>query len=341
MLKEGKVVVLGGGSFGTALANMMAVNRHSVCLWMRNADRAEQTDYCRVNSDYLPNYELSPHLGITADLEQALEAATTVFFAVPSSAIGALAKSIADQVIPGTAIVSTAKGICGEDFDTPSELLRRQIPNARVAVISGPNLAREIANQQITGTVVASGDPELCKLVQNMLASKQFRVYANHDQRGVELAGALKNIYAIIAGIASAMKAGHNTKGVFLTRSLAEMCRFGTRLGAKASTFLGLSGVGDLFVTCTSPLSRNFQVGFGIGMGKSLATALREVGQVVEGINTTKLVKNKADQMGIYMPLASALHATLFEGQSVEVSLQNMMRAEQNYDVDFMESLND
>ncbi|MBV33655.1 MAG: glycerol-3-phosphate dehydrogenase [Porticoccaceae bacterium] len=341
MFKEGKVVVLGGGSFGTAIANIVALNQFNVALWMRSVERADRTAQERVNADYLPHHKLAPHLVVTSDLALALRGATTIFFAVPSSAIGDLAQRIADKVVTGSAIVSTAKGICGDNFDMPSELLSQQIPHARVAVISGPNLAKEIASQQITGTVVASEDPMLCKLVQNMLGSKYFRVYANHDQRGVELAGALKNIYAIIAGVASAMEAGQNTKSVFLTRSLAEMCRFGTHLGANASTFLGLSGVGDLFVTCTSPLSRNFQVGYGIGMGKSLAKTLGEVGQVVEGINTTKLVKNKADQLGIYMPLASALYATLFQDQSIEVSLQNMMRAEQNYDVDFMENLND
>ncbi|MAH73309.1 MAG: glycerol-3-phosphate dehydrogenase [Cellvibrionales bacterium TMED49] len=341
MLKEGKVVVLGGGSFGTAIANIVALNQFTVSLWMRSAERSDCTAQTRVNADYLPGYELAPHLVVTSDLAQALRGATTIFFAVPSSAVSALAQRVSGEITPGSAIISTAKGICGENFDMPSELLRQQVPQARVAVMSGPNLAKEIASHQITGTVVASEDRELCKLVQNMLASSHFRVYANHDQRGVELAGALKNIYAIIAGVASAMEAGQNTKSIFLTRSLAEMCRFGTHLGANASTFFGLSGVGDLFVTCTSPLSRNFQVGFGIGMGKSLAKTLGQVGQVVEGINTTKLVKNKADQMGIYMPLASALYATLFENQSIEVSLQNMMKAEQNYDVDFMESLND
>jgi glycerol-3-phosphate dehydrogenase (NAD(P)+) len=210
-----------------------------------------------------------------------------------------------------------------------------------VGVISGPNLAKEIAKFEITATVIASENTELCERIQQLLGSRYFRVYANHDRYGVELAGALKNIYAIVAGIAEAMNAGQNTKAVVLTRSLAEMSRFAVKLGANPLTFLGLSGVGDLYVTCTSPLSRNFRVGLALGQGKSLEQAVSEVGQVAEGVNTTKLVKEKADDLGIYMPLASALYATLFEQRSITESLQSMMLAEQNTDVEFMVKAND
>ena len=186
-----------------------------------------------------------------------------------------------------------------------------------------------------------SDDDSLCTQVQALLGSKYFRVYANHDRYGVELAGALKNIYAIVSGIAEAMEAGQNTKSVVLTRSLAEMSRFAVKLGANPLTFLGLSGVGDLYVTCTSPLSRNFRIGVALGQGKRLDQAIAEVGQVAEGVNTTKLVKEKADALGIYMPLASALYATLFEQRPIMESLQTMMLAEQNTDVEFMVKTND
>ena len=168
------------------------------------------------------------------------------------------------------------------------------------------------------------------------MASNYFRIYANHDRYGVELAGALKNIYAIVSGIAEAMKVGQNTKSVVLTRSLAEMSRFASQLGADPLTFLGLSGVGDLYVTCSSPLSRNFRVGLALGEGKSLEQAIADVGQVAEGVNTTKLVKERADKLGIYMPLASALYAIMFEQRPIVESLQAMMVAEQNTDVEFM-----
>lgn len=223
----------------------------------------------------------------------------------------------------------------------PSQILEAAMPDVRIGVMSGPNLAKEIADYEITATVVASEDPTVCATIQGMLASNYFRVYANHDRFGVELAGALKNIYAIVAGIAEALKAGQNTKSVVLTRSLAEMRRFGTQLGADPMTFLGLSGVGDLYVTCTSPLSRNYQVGLALGGGKSLAQSIADVGQIAEGVNTTRLVKEKADAMGIYMPLASALYATLFEKQSIQGALRSMMLAEQNSDVDFMVTPNE
>ena len=223
----------------------------------------------------------------------------------------------------------------------PSEILEQEIPHCSVGVISGPNLAREIAQFEITATVIASENAELCERIQTLLGSQYFRVYANHDRYGVELAGALKNIYAIVAGIAEAMDVGQNTKAVVLTRSLAEMSRFAVHLGANPLTFLGLSGVGDLYVTCTSPLSRNFRVGLALGQGKTLDQAVSQVGQVAEGVNTTKLVKEKADDLGIYMPLASALYATLFEQRSILESLQSMMLAEQNTDVEFMVKAND
>jgi glycerol-3-phosphate dehydrogenase (NAD(P)+) len=204
-----------------------------------------------------------------------------------------------------------------------------------VGLISGPNLAREIAERQITATVVAHSDDAFCKHVQKLLVSPYFRVYTNHDQFGVELAGALKNIYAIISGITHAMGVGQNTKSVVLTRSLAEMSRLAVELGANPLTFLGLSGIGDLYVTCNSPLSRNFRVGVALGQGKTLSQAIEEIGQVAEGVNTTRLVKQKADELGVYMPLVSGLYATLFEQNSIQDSLNTMMLSEQNMDVDF------
>ena len=217
----------------------------------------------------------------------------------------------------------------------PSQILEEQLPQCEIGVISGPNLAAEIAQYQITATVVASENTDLCDTVQGLLVSKYFRVYANQDRYGVELAGALKNIYAIVAGIAESLNAGQNTKSVVLTRSLAEMSRFAAKLGANPLTFLGLSGVGDLYVTCTSSLSRNFRVGLALGQGKTLQQAVASVEQIAEGVNTTKLVKQKADELAIYMPLASALYATMFEGRSIVESLQMMMLAEQNTDVEF------
>ena len=264
-----------------------------------------------------------------------------VFFAVPSSSFRQLARKAKPLLSADTLLISTAKGIEADSFMLPSQILEQEIPQCEVGVISGPNLAAEIAQFQITATVIASESDALCARVQELLASNYFRVYANHDRYGVELGGALKNIYAIVSGIAESMNAGQNTKSVVLTRSLAEMSRFAAKLGANPLTFLGLSGVGDLYVTCTSPLSRNFRIGTALGRGETLEQAIASVGQIAEGVNTTKLVKQKSEELGIYMPLASGLYSTMFEGLSIVESLKTMMLAEQNTDVEFTVKAND
>ena len=336
-----KIAVLGGGSFGTAIANMIAENGYSATLWMRSEQNLQQILRTGENANYLPGYKLNKSLCMTTDITEALLNTDVVFFAVPSSSFRSLARTVRDLLSENTLLISTAKGIEAESFMLPSQILEQEISQCQVGVISGPNLAAEIAQFQITATVIASESDTLCSRVQELLASKYFRVYANHDRYGVELAGALKNIYAIVAGIAESMNAGQNTKSVVLTRSLAEMSRFAAQLGANPLTFLGLSGVGDLYVTCTSPLSRNFRIGLALGGGESLEQAVASVGQIAEGVNTTKLVKEKADELDIYMPLASALYATMFEGCSIVESLKAMMLSEQNTDVEFTVKAND
>lgn len=330
-----KITVLGGGSFGTAIANMIASNHHQVTLWMRDSDNAQHCRQARENPQYLPGYKLDDSLLITSDMVKALAGADMVFFSVPSKAFRSVVVQAASHIRPGTIAISTAKGIEEGSFKLMSEILAEELSHPRIGVISGPNLAREIAQKQITATVVASDDPDLCSAVQHVLATKYFRVYANSDRYGVELAGALKNIFAIIAGVASAMRVGQNTMSVLITRSLAEMTRFAAKLGADPMTFLGLSGVGDLLVTCSSPLSRNFRIGLAIGEGLSLQDAVAQIGQVAEGVKTTRLVKEKADELGIYMPLTTALYDTLYKGKSVKEVLNNMMLSGQNDDVEF------
>ena len=336
-----KVAVLGGGSFGSVIANNVAQNGHQVSLWVRDENLVAEINASRENSVYLPGYTLDDNVFADANLSRSVENCDCVIFAVPSSAFRKTAQSIAGYLVKDTSIISTAKGIEGETFLLPSQVLQQELPHCEIGVISGPNIAKEIADGQITATVVASKNKKFCSQVQDLLVSPNFRVYTNYDKFGVELAGALKNIYAIVAGITDALGVGQNTKSVMLTRSLAEMNRFASELGANPMTFLGLSGIGDLFVTCTSPLSRNFRIGSALGNGKSLDEAIKEVGQVAEGINTSRLVKLKADELGIYMPLASALYATLFEHRPIRESLNEMMLSEQSMDVDFMVNIND
>ncbi len=334
-MKTSKITVLGGGSFGTAIANMIASNGHPVTLWMRDAENARHCMDAGENTPYLPGYKLDPRLQVSADLEAALEGASLVFFSIPSKAFRGVCQQVANLIPAQTVVVSTVKGIEGDSFKLMSEVLAEELNQPRIGVISGPNLAQEVAAREITATVIASADQAVCQTVQNVLQTAFFRVYANSDMYGVELAGALKNIYAIAAGMAASLNVGQNTVGVLITRSLAEMTRFAAHLGADPMTFLGLSGVGDLFVTCASELSRNYRIGYALGEGKSLEQAIEDVGQVAEGVNTTRIVKEKAEQLGINMPLASGLYDVMFKGGSLPRVLLRVMLSEQPDDVEF------
>lgn len=328
------VVVLGGGSFGTAIANMSALNRLNTYLWMRDAERAETCQKTRENARYLPGYTLHDSLKISSDLEAVLALADFVFISVPSRSFRELARRISPLIKDGTPVISTTKGIEVESFKLMSQILQEEIPQAHVGVLSGPNFAREMVKGQITGSVIASQHEHVQEAVQSIFSSSSYRVYRNADCFGVELAGALKNIYAIVSGMAEALGTGKNTQAMLLTRSLAEMGRFSRELGADPMTFLGLAGVGDLILTCTSDQSRNFRAGYALGQGKTLDEAIEEIGQVVEGINTLKTVHKKAAEMGVYMPLVQGLYAIIFEGQNIRRVVSRLMTGEMTYDVD-------
>jgi len=265
----------------------------------------------------------------------AVRDAEVIFVAVPSAYFRAVVRDMRTWAPADAILVSTTKGIEAGSFKLMSQILAEESPAARIGVMSGPNLAKEIAARNLTGTVIASAHSSVRETVQKILKSEYFRVYTNDDMFGVELGGALKNIYAIIAGLASAMGMGHNTNSMLVTRSLTEMARFGRKLGADPMTFLGLSGVGDLVVTCSSPLSRNFRVGFALGQGKSIEEATSEVGQVAEGVNTLKLVKEKADELGVYMPLVNGLYQIVYGGSSVRQIVASLMLGEQALDVEY------
>lgn len=333
-----KVTVLGGGSFGTAIANILASNGHETRLWMRSVEQAEACRIEKQNKRYLPGYELDSRLIISADLVQSVNDAALIFVSIPSSSFRQVVQQIAPHIKKDACIVSTAKGIEPQGFTLMSQVLEQELPNNPRGVLSGPNFAKEIIQHQQTGTVIASRDEALIQLVQKVLSSKTFRVYANRDPYGVELGGALKNIYAIVCGMAAALGAGHNTQAMLLTRSLAEMGRFAQKMGSDPMTFLGLAGVGDLILTCTSDLSRNYRVGFALGQGKKLDEIVQQLGQVAEGVNTLKQVKQKAAELDVYMPLVSGLYAILFEGKAIQDVALKLMTGEQNYDVEFLES---
>lgn len=330
-----KVAVIGGGSFGTVIANIAAGNGFPVSFWMRSEALAQSINSHHVNTNYLPDYPLSELVVATHDMTEAVSGAALIFVAVPSGSLRSVVTELVKAAAPEAMLVSTTKGIEAGSFLLMSQVLRELAPNAPIGVLSGPNLAKEIADRQLTGTVIASADAGVREAVQDALKSRYFRVYTNDDMFGVELGGSLKNIYAIIAGMAAALGMGHNTNSMLVTRGLTEMARFGRELGADPMTFLGLSGVGDLVVTCSSPLSRNYRMGFALGSGKALDDATKEIGQVVEGVNTVRLVKLRAEELGVYMPLASGLYRVLFEGASLESIVSSLMLGEQALDVEF------
>lgn len=336
MTNKQAVTVLGGGSFGTAIASIAADNQFAVTQWMRDKALAEDINTKRRNTRYLPDYEINANVHATTDVVEAVSGADIIFVAIPSKAFASVVDQVADKLRPDQIMISTAKGIQEEGFLLMSEILKTHTPSQHVGVLSGPNLAKEIAQKQMTATVVASDDQLTRETIQQVLGCEYFRVYASNDLFGVELGGALKNIYAIAAGMASALGVGENTKSMLITRSLAEMSRFAVSMGANPMTFLGLAGVGDLIVTCMSPLSRNFRVGYALGQGKSLDDAVAELGQVAEGVNTIRLVRNKAIEMQVYMPLACGLYEVLFNQMPVEKVIRGLMTGEQSTDVEFV-----
>lgn len=331
-----KVAVIGGGSFGTAIANIIARNGHETHLWMRDPEQVASLNQTRVNAVYLPGHEIHHSIIAANDLQAVVAGVDMVFVAVPSGSFRSVVHQLRVVLPPGIILITATKGIEAVTFKLMSQILADEIPSARIAVLSGPNLAKEIVNHSPTGTVIASNDAEVRTVVQETLRSETFRVYANDDMLGVELGGSLKNIYGIIAGLADAMGMGQNTIAMLITRSLTEMARFGVRLGADAMTFLGLSGVGDLIVTCSSPLSRNFRVGKALGEGKDLDLIINELGQVAEGVNTLKQVKEKADELGVDMPLCSSLYDIIYNKAPISHIISSLMLADSALDVEFV-----
>ncbi|MFT5321840.1 MAG: glycerol-3-phosphate dehydrogenase (NAD(P)+) [Pseudohongiellaceae bacterium] len=329
------VAVLGGGSFGTVVANIIAHNNHKTLLWMRDKEQVVSLNKSHENINYLPGYKIHEDVVATDDLEAAVKDVDLIFVAVPSSSFRNVVQQMQPLIHKDVILVSLTKGIEAKTFALMSQILAEETDNKQIAVLSGPNLAKEIAVNSPTGAVVASIDPEVVKSVQEVLHSDNFRVYSNADMLGVELGGSLKNIYAIIAGLAEAMGMGHNTNAMLVTRSLTEMARFGVELGADPMTFLGLSGVGDLIVTCSSPLSRNFRVGKALGEGKDIDLVISEMDQVAEGINTLKQVKDKADELGVKMPLVNGLYEIMYNNQTVDHIISSLMLEEQGLDVEF------
>lgn len=331
-----RVAVLGGGSFGTVLANLAAENGHETTLWLRDESQLAEMLATRENTRYLPGFRLADGLSFSSDLQAVLAGADIIFVSIPSKAFRSVMMAARPFIRPDHMLVSTTKGIERDSFALMSEILREESGLKKIGVLSGPNLAKEIAARMVSGTVIASTQPDVRERVHQVLSSRYFRVFANTDIYGVELGGALKNIYAIAAGMAAAMKLGENSRSMLLTRALAEMSRFAVQLGANPLTFLGLAGVGDLIATCSSPLSRNYQVGFALGSGQTIEDVIEDLEQTAEGVNTIQIVRQKADEFGVYMPIVSGLYEVIFNRQPIQDVIGQLMQGGQSSDVEFV-----
>ena len=332
-----KVAVLGGGSFGTVLANIAASNGSDVYLWVRDSEQALRINSEGANSVYHPELQLSSNIHASEDLNEVIKGSSIILVATPSLIFENIIQRIVPKINKGAHIISCTKGIKLDPFRSMSDIISTNINSNdnQIGVLSGPNLAREIAENKVSGTVIASSSKDLINDVKEILSSGTFKIYSSDDVQGVELAGALKNIYAIICGMADSMGVGENALGLILTRSMAEMSRFAVAKGANPITFLGLAGMGDLVATCTSNLSRNYQLGYHLGTGLNLESAKEKVGQVAEGIRTLEVIKNESSNLGIKMPLVDSLYNIIYESAKTKTLIDDLVNNPNEVDVEF------
>ena len=325
------IAVVGSGGWGTALAKLLYQNGHKVTIW---SFAQNEIDYIREHHEnaLLKGVEIPEEIELTTDLA-CVAGKDIVVSAVPSFAVRQTAEKMKPHLTPETVIVSVTKGVERDTSKRMSEIIADVTGNT-VAVLSGPTHAEEVGRGVPTGCVVACPDKKVAEMVQDVFMSSVFRVYAGSDIVGAELGAALKNIYALIAGVLDGSGCGDNTKALMMTRGLTEAARLGVALGAKKETFAGLSGVGDLIVTCCSVHSRNNRCGVLIGKGMNVQDAMKEVGAVVEGYYASASAHYLAEKMGIEMPIAEAAYRVLYEGQNVQEAIASLMKREKSAEVD-------
>jgi len=340
-----EIAVLGAGSWGTALAIHLAGKGKTVRLWARSQEAASQLSRTRENKRYLPGVLLPENVKvISSEVSQVLDGIKIVVLAVPSQALRGVLRRIRSFIKPGTILVNAAKGLETTTCFRLSQVVSEELPGFEdyYAVLSGPSHAEEVCRGMPTAVVVAARSRELAGYVQDVFITPRFRVYSSLDLVGVEFGGALKNIIALGTGIAEGLGFGDNTRAALITRGLTEIARLGVTLGANPLTFLGLAGVGDLVVTCTSRHSRNRRAGILIGQGLRLEEALRRVGMVVEGVETTRAAHQLALQHGVEMPITAQTYQVLFEDLPPHKAVSNLMSRPKRYEIEevFLSSLN-
>ena len=320
-----KIGVVGSGSWGTAFSVMLADNGHSVTLWSYDKDECEGLKKYGENKPFLPGVKLPENISFTTSLEECTKNAEVVVLATPSHFVRSTCKNLAPYIAENQYIVNLGKGFDTETLQRLSEVIKEEIPQANVSVMSGPSHAEEVGKRIPTTNVVANTDIKVAQYIQELFMSPVFRIYASDDVIGVEIGGALKNIIALCAGVSDGLGFGDNTKAALMTRGLAEMIRLGVKMGAKQETFSGLTGIGDLIVTCTSMHSRNRRAGILIGQGKSVEDAQAEVKMVVEGVKTTEGAYKLAKKYGVDMPITESAYSVVFEGKLAKDVVKSLM----------------
>lgn len=325
MEKMAKVSVLGAGSWGTALSLLLCKNGHEVTLWSALEDEVRMLCEKREHESKLPGVRLPEDMKITADLEDSLQDPDVAVLAVPSPFTRSTAHRMASFVKKGQIIVNVAKGVEEHTLMTLSEIISEEIPQADVCVLSGPSHAEEVGKGLPTTCVVSAEKRETAEYLQGIFMSPVFRVYTTPDILGVELGGALKNVIALAAGTADGLGYGDNTKAALITRGIAEISRLGTKMGARAETFYGLSGIGDLVVTCASVHSRNRKAGYLMGKGYTMQEAMDEVKMVVEGVYSARAAKSLAEKYQVEMPIIEEVNKVLFEDKPAADAVRDLM----------------
>lgn len=320
--------VIGAGAWGTAIADRLVRNGHPVQLWAREADVVEEVNAHHLNSRFLAGATLAPALQATGDMDVALRGAALVVYAAPSHVLRGVVTSGHLSVAPGAVLAVATKGIERETLALMTDVVAEAAPPHDVVAVSGPSFAAEVAAGQPTAIVAASASVSAAKLVQQAMSATVFRVYTSDDVVGVELGGALKNVMAVATGILDGLGLGYNPRAALMTRGLAEMTRLGVALGARADTFAGLAGLGDLVLTCTGALSRNRALGVAIGQGQSLEDALAGKDTVAEGVLNTESARALAQRAGVEMPIIEATYRILFDGQAPREAIDELMARE-------------
>jgi glycerol-3-phosphate dehydrogenase (NAD(P)+) len=322
--------VVGAGSWGTALANLLAKKGIETILWSYEADVAEAINRDHRNPTYLSDITLAPTLRATASLREAVENTDVVVSVSPSHVVRAVMRDAAAHLRPDVLLVSASKGIETDTLQTMDEVLEEVVPLAgpRTTFLSGPSFALEVAREHPTAVTIASRSPDAAALAQELFQTPYFRVYTTRDVRGVELGGSLKNVIAIAAGVVDGLGFGYNTRAALITRGLAEITRLGVALGSDPQTLAGLAGVGDLILTCTGGLSRNRSVGVELGKGRALEEILAEMTMVAEGVRTARSAHDLARRSGVEMPIVEEVFGMLFEGRSAKKAMERLMLRE-------------